>query len=449
MGEINDFGFKIYRLRMAQDNCEFLLYDTTNSVYYQYSYRRGKDILKQLIEKITKIELIDYMKKNDYLDEKGKGQDCMAIFNRWITEELEFIDNISYKPVDKLIFEEDGVLFFNLYRKSDLLKEDLKDYDTNFPMIKQLILNLIGDDEKAYTYFIKWLAWKIQNPLDRLATSIVFKGEQGSGKTLFTDYVLKPIFKTNFIEITQADIAADYNDYMLGKEIVIANEVIYNEKNVNSSQSIKKLVTDSHITVRQKYKSTIYSNNYAQFIFTSNARVPVGVERNDRRFSIFKSKKLHDGVLFFQEFVKIQDKELRSFLKYIREEVDVILGEVNYPYINQHRKEVIEASLNSVELFFESITDAGGIEELNKEYIENNDGWRLNIQMIQNSKSTYYKIESMYKLYQRFSIYSGIKNIFGRNGFTAMLRHMNYTLTIIKDEDDKSIRVMKLAGVEQ
>lgn len=447
MGVINDFKFKIYRLRQAQESCEFLLYDESTKIMYQYSYKRGKDILKQLIEKIINKELIVYMKDEGYLQLDDKQQQCMGLYNRWITEELQFIDNISYKPVDELVFEnEDGQLFFNLYQKSKIFKEDLDEYDLNFPMIKKLIMNLVGNDKKAYDYFIKWIAWKIQNPLERLATSIVFKGEQGSGKTILTDYVLKRYFNKNFIEITQADIQNDYNEYILGKELVVANEVIYNDKHLTSQQSIKKIITDNFITVREKYKSTIYSRNFAQFIFTSNARVPVGVEKTDRRFSIFKSLKLKNGIKFYQDFIKVQEKELRSFLKYLRI-VEVRLNEINTPYINKHRKEVIEASLNSVELFFETIYEAGGIEALNKEYENFDDGYRLYVNIINNTKSSYIKIENIYKLYQRFCVHAGIKNVFGRNGFTAMLRHMNYTLSVIKD-DDKSVRVMKLGDKE-
>lgn len=448
MGEISNFGFQIYRLREAQENCEFLLYDVDNKSYYQYSYRRGIDMMVMLIEKILDMSLKTYMIQENYLDKDSKSIEYQTLLKTWIREDIKIIDNISYKPIDDMLYNEDGKLYFNTYQKSDLLKKELKASTNDFDHIHKIILNLCDNDEKGYKYLVKWLAWQIQNPLQRLATSIVFQGQQGSGKTLFCNYILKPIFDKNFIEINQGDLNAEYSEYIMGKQIIVANEVIYNEKKISSSERLKNLVSDDFVNIRRKYKDSLYLRNYSQWIFTSNNQVPIRIEAKDRRFSVFKSKTLENGVQFFQNFDKVKEEEVEAFLYYLKN-IPVILNEINYPYKNKAKADIIEASLNSVELFIHTIQENGGMDSLNSEYEEDGTGWKNYLYLIHKKENSYIKLDCFYKLYQKFCNHAGIKNQFGRNGFTSMLKHLTYTITIIKDGENKSHRVMKLEGIEQ
>ena len=184
-GELSKFGFKVFRLKQANDSSEFLLVDTDKNKWYQYSYRRGLDMLKMNMEKICKMSMKSYMINEEYLDvTKATSPAVVAIFNDWVLAEITLIDNINYKPTDEELYKEDDYVYYNLYRKTELLKnKDTK--EGNWDNIDFLFNNIVGGDVKGKIYFIKWLAWQIQNPQNRLATSIVLQGEQGSGKTLF------------------------------------------------------------------------------------------------------------------------------------------------------------------------------------------------------------------------------------------------------------------------
>lgn len=452
---IKDLGFRIYRLRMAADSSEFLLYDSHTEKYYQYSYTRGKSMLQIHIEKLLGQDLPSYMYRQGIVDPKEGINKVNSIFIQWINEDIELIDNINYKPIEDRIFQEEGYIYYNIYRKSELLKSDFEKFPlhNDFPHIKRIIENLTGYDPRGYNYFLKWLAWQVQHPLERLATSIILKGEQGSGKTLLCDFVLKPIFATNFVEISQNDLVSEFDEYIMGKQFIVANEVVYNEKNKNYSQSLKKKVTDNYINVKRKFRDSLYLPNYSHWLFTSNSQVPIHIERGDRRFTVFKSKTLQDGVAFFQEFLKVQESELISFVKHLYN-LEVKLAEVNYPYINNERKDVIEASLNSVELFFEALEDntapgeclSQGIMNLNSEYSDPGD-WFNNIIFLPSAENKkYISLESLYNLYKKFSAHAGVKYVYGRNGFTSILRHLNFHVTVVKDDSGKSYRVMRLTN---
>lgn len=446
MVEFKDIGIKIYRLRLAQDNSEFLIYDIDKKKYYQYSMNRGKSMLRMMFEKIYELSILEYMINKEYLDPNQKGNLSEAankLFQKWINDEILMIDNINYKPIDQEIFEEEGFEYFNVYEKSDMLRENYDNIKPNFEIIKVIIMNLVDNDKKAYTYFCKWLAWQLQNPEQRLATSIIFKGEQGTGKTLLCNYVLRKIWGKNYTEVGQADISKDYNDFIMGKQLIIGNEVIHSDNKLVVPEKLKNYVSDDFVSINRKYRDSLNVKNYAQWIFVSNNQIPIKLGRKDRRYSVFNSKTLKNGFQIFLSLKQNQDEEVKGFVKYLLE-LSVMFDEVNAPFQNESRKDLIEASLNSVESFLESVIEAGGIDALNKEYHEHDNLWHNYLTFITKPSGTYIRLDAFYNLYMKFCIEAGIRNKYGRNGFSSLLKHLGFKLSIIKDDDEKSARCMLL-----
>lgn len=451
MGVIRDFGFNIFRLKEATEQSEFLIYDTTMDLYNQFSMRRGKDILMLYIEKITEKKLRNYILDEEYFveDEKNKLTNRVidSIFTSWINEDLELIDNLNYDPTKPLVFKDNyNRLYFNIYSKPKLLSKDYSDYQSKgFDIIKEIILNLVGHDEKGYNYFISWLAYQLQNPATKLSTSIILQGEQGSGKTLLCQIILREIFEKNFIEISQSQLTSDFNEYILGKQLIVANEVIYNEHKINYSQKLKNYVTDPVVTITRKFKEPINVNNFSHWIFCSNNQLPIKIERGDRRFTVYKSKTLDRGKNIFNKLIMNFDDEINSFVKYLLE-FQVDKEYVNYPYMNSAKKDMLEASSNSIELFIDAIESFGGIDGMINEYKQKGFD-SLYINLIQNSQSKYISIDSLYKLYLKFCSEAGVRNTYGRNGFTSMVKHLGLNVSITK-EDNKSVRVVKVGDIK-
>jgi len=442
--KLSEMGFQIYRLTEATENNEMLLYDTNKDKYYQYSWRRGKDFLEMMLEKLLDKDLGTILFDFDHLEdykETFNVSKINRIFDNIVVSETTIIENIEYYPIEKKILEFGKEKYFNIYKKPSLLKEELESGD--FPFIEKLIKNLVGYDEKGYEYFNNWLAWIVQNPHQRLATSIVLQGQQGSGKTLFCNYVLQKIFGINYCEISQEDINNSFNDYIMGKQLIVANEVIYNEKYTNSSEKLKNFISDDYVSVRRKYRDPVFLRNFSHFIFTSNQQVPVKIEHNDRRFSVFKSEKLENGVEFFEKFTENYEKEIRHYLNYLINK-EVKLREVNYPYWNEVKRNLVNASLNSIESFISDAKEVGGFSELNdwlsKYYGDKENHTLLNPDF---DKTNKYRIDRLYHLYKRWCSYNDIKKSFGRNNFTNMLKFYGYDVQITKDNEGKSVRCIE------
>jgi phage/plasmid-associated DNA primase len=439
MGYIKGFGFRVFRLREAKEVDEFLLYNCNSKSYNQYSMKRVVSILmRELID--SGVDLIQFVK--DIIGDDKKAKVNLFIENL-IMDEYVLIDNIGYQPSDDVLYIEDEKKFFNTYKKTKILEEYVLNYKGKFPNIKKLILNLVGNNKEEYEYFTSWLAWKLQNPLKRLPTSIILQGEHGTGKTKFCDLVLKTIFGKNFIEISQTDINKDHNDYIMGKEVIVANEVIHNDNRMLVPDKLKSYVTDEYISINKKFKDTIYSRNYSQWIFVTNNIVPLKIEKGDRRYSVFKSKKLKDGFTIVGSLLKNKEEEVKGFIYYLMN-IDVEYDYVASPLENQAKKDIIKYSQNTIDDFLEYAVEIGGLDLLYDRLSDgpNYVGMEREFNIHYHNDELLVNTAHLFNLYRAFCKDSGIKITFGRTGFTRYIKSLGYENKSFNNNKDKPYRVI-------
>ena len=431
MGYIQEFGFRIFKIRESKGESEYLLYNILNKTYNFYSEKR---IIKFLILELREknIDLIDFAVKKLHLDPTEVKP--MKLLITWIDDEIRLIDNIGYKPIEEIIFKEDNKTFFNTYKKSNYLKLYTLEKE-DFSIITSLMMNLVNNEEEEYNYMVKWIAWQIQNPLDRLPTSIILQGEHGTGKTKFCELVLKPIFESNFCEIGQADINKEYNDYIMGKQLIVANEVIHNDNKFLVPDKLKNYVTDSFLSINRKFKDTIYVRNYSQWIFVTNNYIPLKIEKGDRRYNVFKSKKLKNGRELISNLIKNHDNQIKSFINHLLT-LKVEYNEVDNPIENQAKIDLIKSSNNSIQDFIDwIIEDLGGFDKLHLQY-------DLNCELINQNDKIGVIHQQFYTMYCAYCN-DWVLNPVSKTYFTKTLKHQGFR---VKNEwlNGKSVRFLIL-----
>ena len=434
MNVLDQFGFKIFRLRGAKESDEFLLYYKELKMYYQYSKKRLVDVLNSELS-ANGIDYLDFARTE--MKESDQTKPFELLF-RWVSQETIIIDNLGYKPVDSLVFTDSNKKYFNLYEVSKLLeRNDIQEKD--WSLIKELILNLVGGNQSEFDYFVSWIAWQVQNPLERMPTSIILQGEHGTGKTKFCELVLKNIFGNNFCEIGQTDINSDYNEFILGKQLIVANEVIHNDNKFLIPDKLKNYVTDEYLSINRKFKDTIYIRNYSQWIFVTNNDMPLKIETGDRRYSVFKSKKLVDGFQFMNKLLEDLDNQLEGFLFHLNH-IELDYETVSVPVSNEAKLDLIRLSQNSVEEFIDHIKFIGGIENIDPS---------LDYTNFFSSTSNGVGIftDVFYQLYLKYCFQTGIKHTFTRRNFTHQLKKLGLTDSTTKIEN-KTQRIILLEGIK-
>ena len=150
---------------------------------------------------------------------------------------------------------------------------------------KKLLDFIFKGEQKEREWFEKWCAIQFQQPGIKLFTAVVMWGiHQGTGKSLI-GYTLGEIFGKNSIEIQQAHLHDERNDWAENKQFVIGDEITGSDKRVDADR-LKNLITQKQIRINAKYIPAYNIDDCINYYFTSQHPDAFFLEDNDRRFFI-------------------------------------------------------------------------------------------------------------------------------------------------------------------
>jgi len=142
-----------------------------------------------------------------------------------------------------------------------------------------------GTPPEAKEWFLRWCAWPIQHPGTKLFSSVVIHGlEQGTGKSL-VGYTLGKIYGRNFTEIKQNDLHGGFNEWAIGKQLIMGDDVTGSDKRADLDM-LKKMITQKEIRINAKNQPTYVLPDCINYIWTSNQPDAFFLEDKDRRFFI-------------------------------------------------------------------------------------------------------------------------------------------------------------------
>lgn len=190
------------------------------------------------------------------------------------------------------------------------------DYDGNFNIFKGFAVEPMQGDCSLYwghvdnviccgnieycRYVRKWMACVIQKP-NLLATALVLRGLQGTGKNKFVEYFGK-IFDPYYVTVTTLDhVTGKFNNHLKYAYLIHANEATWGntKKEVGA---IKALITDPTIMIEGKGKDAVPVNNCRHLIVSSNEDWAVPMDLDDRRFFVLNiSAHRKEDTRYFQE----------------------------------------------------------------------------------------------------------------------------------------------------
>ena len=138
--------------------------------------------------------------------------------------------------------------------------------------------------EPIYRYVRKWMAAVVQKP-SLLATALVLRGLQGTGKNRFVDH-FGSLFGPYYFTVNNLDhLVGRFNSHLRYAFLVHANEAVWmgSRKEVGA---LKALITDPYIVLEGKGRDAISIPNCRHLIISSNELCPVPLDLDDRRFFV-------------------------------------------------------------------------------------------------------------------------------------------------------------------
>ena len=287
--------------------------------------------------------------ENIFLNITGEGTDLSAFKDKnkssneyylgeklkIIPEDLKLVTEEIFDPFSKeeFISQNNGTYKLNKFKPSAYmlvdseLNKELK-FNLEHSAIAKLIFHLVNCNNYKRDWIINWLAYFFQR-LKKSQVALVLLGEQGAGKGIFFNEVIKPLFGEDFVKtINDKSLNTNY------KGSLVENTLFFNLDEIsakNSSSSVKNflkaLVTNASITAEKKFKNLKKEIKiYGQIIVTSNELYALEIEPSDRRFTVFSTS----GNLSHCNFLDYGDYE--SLLNAIKNELELFAIYLkNYP----------------------------------------------------------------------------------------------------------------------
>jgi len=290
-GLLDKLNYNIVKVQ-SQKQHKYILYKKDEILNYKIITKTTKsDILDDLVYYFNKIQpnwYVDIVGGKNPTYNRGK-----KLVDEFLSDSVIRVNDITNDPASELFFreKETGVSFFNLFQNTYYLVEK-PDKPKKWNVINDILWNLCEENPDYYNWVINWLAVLYQYPTYRFSTSIIFIGAKGSGKGMFTK-VMQKIFAHCCYAANSKDLISNFNSQLFeNKLLLIANEIVDQNKKYQFSNDLKEMITEEKISVERKFTDRYEAKNYVKTIFFSNSNMPIVIEEGDRRYAVFKSRQL-------------------------------------------------------------------------------------------------------------------------------------------------------------
>ena len=260
-------------------------------------------------------------------------------FQQWLKDsERRCYRKMIWKPT---LDNEEGV--YNHFKgfKADYISpenyDDEKEVEYVQPFLEH-IQHLCGDDEKALSYVGQYIAHLLQKPEERPDSFIIMISEEGTGKDLLIDFIVKMIGKELvYRESNMDNITGNFNEGLEGKLLLQMNEV--NGKHGHSNaDAIKDLITRDYHNINKKYGAKYQEKNYLRGFAFFNGLNGMKVEAGSRRFMVCKCNDPKSKE-YYEKLVELKNNE--EAINYIytyfcRMDISKFVPSKNIPKTNYH-----------------------------------------------------------------------------------------------------------------
>ncbi len=382
-------------------------------------------------------------------------KDIFKVFKEYIIITQKMIDGYTFSPECKRLINSNGLIYLNDFIPKNRFDGLVPNLNSNFPHIEKLLRNIL---QEGYEHFLKFLAWKLQNPTKFIATHFIIYDNGGTGKTeILTEDVLDKLF--NLVIVSQNELISAFNGFLVNKTMAVCEEI----EGYEDEKKMKVLTGAKRISIRDLYKSAYMIDNYVNYIVYTNELKTIKMSEYDRRYNVvggglrlmpknerdgwgstlFKSKE--DNEEFFEKYHKVKDAEVKNLYCHLMA-IKIKRTEVQVPISTIQKDNIIEVYSSSDNLFLKELNDLK-FESLKSTYAP-----KLNIVLKEGYEgeklrftNKYISCNEFFLIYKNYCVEGGYKPLSVNHFFKRIKENIYYTSLfagkeIIYDKDDKKTK---------
>lgn len=146
--------------------------------------------------------------------------------------------------------------------------------------------NVCNRKKHHYRWLMDWLADLIQRPGGhRPGTAVVLRGNQGTGKGVFTTNVGK-ILGPHFVHVSgQHRLTGRFNNHLKAALLVFVDEGFW-AGDKRDAGTLKAMITEDFMLVEPKFQDAFQLRNHIRVVMASNSSWVVPADLQERRFFV-------------------------------------------------------------------------------------------------------------------------------------------------------------------
>jgi len=165
-------------------------------------------------------------------------------------------------------------------------------------------------DHRIFAWAINWLAALFQWPGRHAWSAIVLRGDQGTGKGHFADFMIGQCFHPQqYLHLIGANqLTAEFNEHFSGKVVIFGDETCWGGEK-QAAEKLKGLITEDTMLIHRKFLKAVEEPSALHVMMASNSEWPVAIPKDDRRFAVLdvaadKRQDQHYFAALRQEFAE-------------------------------------------------------------------------------------------------------------------------------------------------
>lgn len=131
---------------------------------------------------------------------------------------------------------------------------------------------------------LKLMAYKAQNPAEKIPLALVLIGQQGCGKTLWGE-CMRDAFAPYGVDVTSKAFHSEFQGWLERSLFVLINEAEHDDM-LKGGDVLKSLISDLKRPMNEKYRPARQINSYGFYCLTSNKRAVGAFSADDRRMIV-------------------------------------------------------------------------------------------------------------------------------------------------------------------
>lgn len=227
--------------------------------------------------------------------------------------------------------------------------------------ILALLASLCGAEDNAaecVEWILRWLAYPLQHPGAKMQTALLMFGEkQGTGKSLFFQDVVAPIYGDYATVASQHQLDSSFTAWRSRKLFVLFEEVLSRDDKYSHNGTLKYMITGKSMSINQKNLPEREERNHMNSAFLSNEPQPIPLELEDRRFMVIEARNKQAKEFYDPVVWSINHGGVEAFYQFLLDFPLDGFNEHTKPMMTLAKERVIEFGLNGWMSFHRSWKD--------------------------------------------------------------------------------------------